>query len=279
MTRTPPVRRRSASDRLFRAAFGSTLAMAVISITLILGGMAAFVSWPATLRWAFSTPEGHEFVQQVAFSVRLSFVTSITTTFLALALGIPAAYALSRFRYPLPLVVDTLLDLPIVLPPLVAGVALLTVTRYWLGSFFDALGLQVHYTARGIVVAQLFIAAPFAVRAIKAAFDDISPRYEEVSRTLGCTPFQAFLHVSLPLARHGILAGAIMTWARAISEFGPILIFCTASEKTAVLPIRVFLYNSAGDVAGGVVTSVILIVVAAGALLTFKLLGGSRLSL
>jgi molybdate transport system permease protein len=279
MTRTPPARRRSASDRLFRAAFGSTLAMAVISITLILGGMAAFVSWPATIRWAFSTPEGREFVQQVAFSVRLSFVTSVTTTFLALALGIPAAYALSRFRYPLPLVVDTLLDLPIVLPPLVAGVALLTVTRYWLGSFFDALGLQVHYTARGIVVAQLFIAAPFAVRAIKAAFDDISPRYEEVSRTLGCTPFQAFFHVSLPLARHGILAGAIMTWARAISEFGPILIFCTASEKTAVLPIRVFLYNSAGDVAGGVVTSVILIIVAAGALLTFKLLGGSRLSL
>jgi molybdate transport system permease protein len=96
---------------------------------------------------------------------------------------------------------------------------------------------------------------------------------------LGCTPFRAFFHVSLPLARHGILAGAIMTWARAVSEFGPILIFCTASEKTAVLPIRVFLFNSAGDVAGGVVTSVILIVMAAGALLTFKLLGGSRLSL
>lgn len=159
--------------------------MAVLTTTLILGGMAAFVNWPGTFRWAFSTPEGREFVRQVVYSVRLSFVTSITTTFLSLALGIPAAYALSRFRYPLPLVVDTLLDLPIVLPPLVAGVALLTVTRYWLGSFFDALGLQVHYTARGIVVAQLFIAAPFAVRAIKAAFDDISPRYEEVSRTLG----------------------------------------------------------------------------------------------
>jgi molybdate transport system permease protein len=271
--------RRSASDRLFRVTFGSTLAMAVAVTTLILGGMAAFVSWPQTFRWAFTTPEGHEFMRQVAFSVRLSFVTSITTTFLALAIGVPAAYALSRFRYPLPLVVDTLLDLPIVLPPLVAGVALLTVTRYWLGSFFDALGIQVHYTARGIVFAQLFIAAPFAVRAIKAAFDDISPRYEEVSRTLGCTPFRAFFHVSLPLARHGILAGAIMTWARAVSEFGPILIFCTASEKTAVLPIRVFLFNSAGDVAGGVVTSVILIVMAAGALLTFKLLGGSRLSL
>ncbi|MBT7301118.1 MAG: ABC transporter permease, partial [Victivallales bacterium] len=159
------------------------------------------------------------------------------------------------------------------------GVALLTVTRYWLGPLFDAMGVQLHYTPRGIVVAQLFIAAPFAVRAIKAAFDDISPRYEEVARTLGCTRFQAFFHVSLPLARHGILAGAIMTWARAVSEFGPILIFCGASEKPAVLPIRVYLFNSAADIAGGVVTSVILIVMAATALLVFKLLGGSRLSL
>ena len=269
----------SAADRIFRVTFGGMLALAVITITLTLGGMAAYVDWPAYVRWVCNTAEGRTFLQQVGSSLRLSFVTSITTTFLSLIIGIPAAYALSRFKYPFPLLVDTILDLPIVLPPLVAGVALLTVLRYWLGPFFDALGIQVHYTARGIVVAQLFIAAPFAVRAIKAAFDDISPRYEEVSRTLGCTPFQAFRLVGLPLARHGILAGAIMTWARAVSEFGPILIFCTASEKTAVLPIRVYLFNSAGDVAGGVVTSVILIVMAAASLLTFKLLGGSRLSL
>jgi molybdate transport system permease protein len=255
------------------------LALAILAIAAILIGMAAYVDWPQYMRWAFSTAEGHVFLRQVWASLRLSFVTSMASTFLALVIGIPAAYALSRFRYPLPLLVDTVLDLPIVLPPLVAGVALLTVLRYWLGPFFDALGIQIHYTARGIVVAQLFIAAPFAVRAIKAAFDDISPRYEEVSRTLGCSAFQAFWHVSLPLARHGILAGAIMTWARAVSEFGPILIFCTASEKTAVLPIRVFLFNSAGDVAAGVVTSVILIAMAAGALIVFKLLGGSRLSL
>lgn len=275
----PPHPHASAADRVFRITFGGTLALAVVLITGILAGMAAYVDWPGQVRWAFSTPEGRVFLRQVGFSVRLSLVTSIASTFLALVIAIPAAYALSRFRYPLPLLVDTVLDMPIVLPPLVAGLALLTVLRYWLGPFFDALGIQVHYTARGIVLAQLFIAAPFAVRAIKAAFDDISPRYEEVARTLGCTPFQAFCHVGLPLARHGILAGAIMTWARAVSEFGPILIFCTASEKTAVLPIRVFLFNSAGDVAGGVVASVILIILAAGALLTFKLLGGSRLSL
>jgi molybdate transport system permease protein len=269
----------NAADRIFKVTFGGMLALAVITITLTLGGMAAYVNWPAHVRWACTTPEGHAFLRQVGSSVKLSFVTSVTTTFLSLLIGIPAAYALSRFKYPLPLVVDTILDMPIVLPPLVAGVALLTVLRYWLGPLFDALGIQVHYTARGIVVAQLFIAAPFAVRAIKAAFDDITPRYEEVARTLGCTPFQAFRLVGLPLARHGILAGAIMTWARAVSEFGPILIFCTASEKTAVLPIRVYLFNSAGDVAGGVVTSVILIIMAAASLLSFKLLGGSRLSL
>ncbi|MDX9978858.1 MAG: ABC transporter permease subunit [Lentisphaeria bacterium] len=269
----------AATDRLFRSVFGGTLGLAVLLIAGILGGMAAYVDWPEYVRWTFGTPEGHVFLQQVWFSLRLSFITSITTTFIALLVGIPAAYALSRFKYPFPLVIDTILDLPIVLPPLVAGVALLTVLRYWLGPFFDAMGIQIHYTARGIVVAQLFIAAPFAVRAVKAAFDDISPRYEEVSRTLGCTRFQAFYHVGLPLARHGILAGAIMTWARAVSEFGPILIFCSASEKTAVLPVRVFLFNSAGDITGGVVTSVILIFMAAAALLVFKLLGGSRLSL
>jgi len=272
-------RQTARSDRVFRIAFGGTLGLAVLVITAILLGMVAYVDWPERVRSAFTTPEGREFMGEVWASLRLSFITSIATTFLALIIAVPAAYALSRFKYPFPMIVDTILDLPIVLPPLVAGIALLTVLRFWLGPLLDDLGIQLHYKARGIVIAQLFIAAPFAVRAIKAAFDDISPRYEEVARTLGCTRFQAFFHVSLPLARHGILAGAIMTWARAVSEFGPILIFCGATEATAVLPIRVFLFNSAGAIESGMVTSVILIVMAAGALLAFKLLGGTRLSL
>ncbi|OGV73276.1 MAG: hypothetical protein A3K19_14435 [Lentisphaerae bacterium RIFOXYB12_FULL_65_16] len=271
--------RGQASERLFKLAFGGVLLLSALIILGLLVGMALYVDWPERVRWAMSTPEGKEFLRQVGFSVRLSLVTSTTTTAIALILAIPCAYALSRFRYPLAVVVDTILDLPIVLPPLVAGVALLVVLRYWLGPFFDAIGIQVHYTSRSIVLAQLFIAGPFAVRTIKAAFDDVPTRYEDVSRTLGCSRFRAFFAVSLPLARNGILAGTIMTWARAVSEFGPILIFCTASEKTAVLPIRVFLFNSCGDVAGGVMTSVILILIAAAALLGFKALGGRRISL
>ena len=269
----------TASDRLFRIAFSGILFWGVLLTAGILLGMAAYVDWPDRIRWAVSTAEGRLFLRQIWFSIKLSLITSTATTGIALTFGVPAAYALSRFRYPCAIVIDTILDLPIVLPPLVAGVALLTVLRYWLGPFFDAIGIQVHYTSRSIVIAQLFIAAPFAVRAVKAAFDDISPRYEAVSRTLGCTRMQAFVLVAVPLARNGILAGAVMTWARAVSEFGPILIFCTASEKTAVLPVRVFLCNSSGDIAGGVVTSVILIVIAGAALLTFKLLGGRRITL
>jgi len=268
-----------AAERTFRRATQSTVALAIVLIGGTLIAMAAYVNWPEKVRWACTTPEGRAFAMSIWRSVKLSLVTSTTTTFIALLFGVPAAYALSRFRSRFSLLIDTIIDLPIILPPLVAGIALLTVLRYWLGPFFDAIGIQVHYTSRSIVLAQLFIAGPFAVRAVKAAFDDISPRYEAIARTLGCTRAQAFLLVVLPLAKNGIIAGTVMTWARAISEFGPILIFCTASEKTAVLPIRVFLQNSAGDIAGGIITSVILIIVAACALLVFKGLGGRRISL
>ncbi len=267
------------TERLFTRLLAGMLIVALLLVAGTLLGMAAYVNWPQWIRWTFTTPAGGRFLRQIGHSVRLSILTSGATTVIALVFGIPIAYVLSRFKVPFPIVVDTILDLPIILPPLVAGVALLTVVRYWLGPFFDALGIQIHYTSRGIVLAQLFIAGPFAIRAVKSAFDDTSPRYEAVARTLGCTRFEAFVKVGLPLARNGILAGAIMTWARAVSEFGPILIFCSASEKTAVLPIRVFLYNSSGDIAAGVVTSVVLIIMAAGALVCFKLLGGRRLSL
>ena len=276
---TPSVRKAVALERLFAHLLGGLLVLALLLVVGILGGMAAYVNWPDWIRWTFSTPAGSRFLGQIGRSIALSILTSGATTGIALAFGVPIAYALSRFNIPVPILVDTILDLPIVLPPLVAGVALLTVFRYWLGPFFDAMGVQIHYTSRGIVIAQLFIAGPFAIRAVKSAFDDVSPRYEAVARTLGCTRFEAFMKVGLPLARNGIIAGAVMTWARAVSEFGPILIFCSASEKTAVLPIRVFLYNSAGNIAAGVVTSVVLIFMAAGALICFKLLGGRRLSL
>jgi len=131
------------------------------------------------------------------------------------------------------------------------------------------------YTTRGIVLAQFFIACSFGVRAVKASFDTIGRRHEDVARTLGCTQRQAFFRVVLPMARTGIVAGGIMTWARAIAEFGPILFFCGATRwKTEVMPIAMFLKFSVGRIEESVALVLVMISISAVTLLTFKKLGG-----
>jgi molybdate transport system permease protein len=131
------------------------------------------------------------------------------------------------------------------------------------------------FTTRGIMVAQFFVACSFGVRAVKAAFDTIGRRHEDVARTLGCTRRQAFFRVVVPMARTGIVAGAVMTWARAIAEFGPVLFFCGATRwKTEVLPIAMFLRYSANEIEKAVVLLLIMLMISTVTLLTFKKLGG-----
>ena len=131
------------------------------------------------------------------------------------------------------------------------------------------------YTTRGIVLAQFFVACAFGVRAIKASFDTIGVRHENVARTLGCTRWQAFYKVVLPMAATGLVAGAVMTWARAIAEFGPVLFFAGSTRwKTAVLPIHMFLMYSTGDIEKAVALVIIMILISTVTLLAFKKLGG-----
>jgi len=271
--------------------------LAIARETIGKSGWALFV---ASLR----SPETH-------FAVKLSVVSAAVTAVLCMIIAIPAAYSLSRFRFPFSGVVDTLLDLPIVLPPPVIGLSLLIlfrtpaghfvnhITPQWLvsgingflslilrervfeygrwvvqGEIWDD-GTNWAYTVRGIILAQFFAACAFGVRAVKAGFDTIGVRHEEVARTLGCTRRQAFFKVVLPMARNGIVAGAVLTWARAIAEFGPILFFCGATPwKTEVMPISMFLLNSAGTVESATALVIIMILISALTLLTFKRLGG-----
>jgi len=236
-------------------------------------------------------PENH-------FAIKLSVLMSALTALLSMVIAIPAAYALSRFRMLGSAVVDTLLDLPIVVPPPVIGLSLLIFFQTEAGRLIDEftpmwlvnalnwllsaiLGRPIHddqewvYTARGIVVAQFFVACSFGVRAVKAAFDTIGTRHEDVARTLGCTRGQAFFRVVLPMARTGIVAGAVMTWARAVAEFGPVLFFCGATRwKTEVMPIAMFLRYSAGEIEQAVVLLIIMLMISTLTLLTFKKLGG-----
>ncbi len=236
-------------------------------------------------------PENH-------FAIKLSVLMSAVTALLAMVAAIPAAYALSRFRLPGASIIDTLLDLPIVVPPPVIGLSLLIffstsagqwidqMTPHWFVASLNwvlsvVLGRPISddqpwtFTTRGIVVAQFFVACSFGVRAVKATFDTVGTRHEDVARTLGCTRRQAFFRVVLPMARTGIVAGAVMTWARAIAEFGPVLFFCGATPwKTEVMPIAMFLRYSSNEIEKAVVLLIIMLMISTVTLLTFKRLGG-----
>ena len=268
---------RDLNNKLFSALLGSVLVLFLVGVVLVLlsnvwylarsgverdqGGWAVFM---ASLR----DPENH-------YAIKLSVVTAAITTVLSMVVGIPAAYILSRYRLPGSGIIDTILDLPIVVPPPVMGISLLIFFQTGLGRFLEDTTGQWVYTTRGVVVAQFFIACSFGVRAIKASFDTIGRRHEEVARTLGCTRRQAFFWVVLPMAKTGIMAGAIMTWARAIAEFGPVLFFCGATRwKTEVMPVAMFLNFSVGRIEESIALAIIMIMISAMTLLIFKKLGG-----
>lgn len=213
---------------------------------------------------------------EIQFSVKLSLATATITTILAMIIGIPCAYALSRFKIPFSSVVDTILDLPIVLPPAVVGICLLILFRApSIIRMQEILGVEFVYTTQGIIIAQFAVAASFGIRTLKAAFDSIDPRFEQVARTLGCSQFQAFLQVTLPLARNGLIAGVVITWARAIAEFAPVLFFCGATRmKTEVMPIALFLNLSIGNIEMVVAVCIVMMITSSATLLIFKRLGG-----
>jgi molybdate transport system permease protein len=210
------------------------------------------------------------------FAVKLSFFTSIISTGLAVLFAVPGAYALSRYDFPGKAVIDTVIDLPIVLPPLIVGVSLLVFFNTGVGRWLEDHGLRLVYTVPGIILAQFSISSSFAVRAMKAAYDHIDPRYELAARSLGATKFQAFYKVIIPLAKNGMIAGIVMTWARAVGEFVPILIFAGATRfKTEVLPTAIFLKIEVGDIQGAVALTIIMMAIALAALLLFKKIGGA----
>lgn len=279
MTRTQPTgrARRRLDNTLFTAALASVLILFLAGVAMVLlsnvgflvgaeaGGKRGF--------WAILAAEVRNPESQ--FALKLSLVTAGVTMLLSMVIGIPAAYLLSRHRLPGSGLIDTVLDLPIVLPPPVMGISLLILFDTSLGRMIERATGEWVYTTRGIVLAQFFIACSFGTRAIKASFDTIGRRHEEVARTLGCTRRQAFFRVVLPMARNGIVAGAIMTWARAMAEFGPILFFCGATRwKTEVMPIAIWLDFSAGKLESAIALVLIMILISTVTLVTFKRLGG-----
>ncbi|MEZ5066233.1 MAG: ABC transporter permease subunit [bacterium] len=254
----------------FRVAFLLALTTLAAFVALFLG--AGFLySGPGRMLELLARPAARE-------SVLLSLGTSGVATALAMAAAIPAAYALTRWRIPLRGAIDVLLDLPIVLPPLVAGFSLLILYSVIERAFGPGLRggpLDLRFTREGIVLAQFAIAAPLAVRVLRASFAEVPVRLETMSRSLGRSEASTFFGVTLPLARNGILAGTILVWARSVAEFGPILVFAGAVRgKTDVVPIAIFLAFSNGEIENGVALSLLLIGLGVVALAGIRRLGG-----
>lgn len=215
--------------------------------------------------------------EAVRSALVLSLWTSTLSTVLAIVLGTPVAYWLARTNVRGRAALDALVDLPIVLPPTVAGVALLTAFggQGLIGEpLAEATGIRLTFTATAVVMAQLLVAAPFYVRAARSGFAAVDQQFERVAYTLGASRVETFLRITVPQARGALLAGIVLCWARALGELGATLIFAGSLEgRTRTMPLAIidaFERTSLG-LSGAVSMSLILLVVAFVVLVVFRL--------
>jgi molybdate/tungstate transport system permease protein len=185
----------------------------------------------------------------VASAIWLSLLTSTIATLVLCLWTVPLAYALARTDFPGKRWVESVIDVPILVPQSVAGVALIVLLGPGsvLGSTLDGLGLPISGSLIGIVVAQVFVASPFLIKSAMTAFESVPVQYELASRSLGASPAATFVRISLPLASRGILVGGALAWARAVSEFGCIVLFASSPVTAPVLVHTEFLRAGASE--------------------------------
>ena len=197
-------------------------------------------------------------------ALRLSLIAATSATVVSLVLGVPLAWLLARTEFPGRGLVRALVTLPLVLPPVVGGVALLLalgrngIVGRWLD---EAFGVTLPFTTAGVVVAEAFVAMPFLVISVEGTLRAADPRYEEAAMTLGASRFTAFRRVTLPLIAPGIAAGAVLAWARALGEFGATITFAgNFPGRTQTMPLAVYLALQS-DPAAAIALSLVLLVV------------------
>ena len=238
-------------------------------LILIVAMLAAdlFFTTPDHLLGALQSPE-------IKYAIKLSLISCSITAILSLWVAVPLGYLLARTQFRGRLLVDTLLDIPIVLPPLVIGLSLLILFQTQIGKFFEEHVLTVTYAVPSVILAQFSVAAAFAVRTMRVTFEQIPARNEQVAMTLGCTRAQAFWRITMNEARRGLLTAFTLSWARSLGEFGPILIFSGATRlRTEVLPTTVFLELSVGRIEAAIAVSLLMIAVAVIVLILTRTLG------
>ena len=231
-------------------------AAGAVFVLLPLVAMAAKVQWSQFFTLISS--------ESSIAALKLSLQTSTASAVLCIVLGVPMAMVLARTSFPGQRVVRSLMLLPLVLPPVVGGIALLYTfgRRGLLGHSLEVLGIQIAFSTTAVVLAQAFVALPFLVVALEGTLRTVGQRYEIVAATLGGRPTTVLLRVTLPLVLPGLLSGAVLSFARSLGEFGATLTFAGSLQGvTRTLPLEIYLQRET-DADAAVALSLVLVVIA-----------------
>jgi len=267
----PPFR--SAIGPGLRAGTGRVV-LALLAATLLL-----FIAFPLVALTLHTPPSAlwsNLRTSSATSALVLSLQTTTVTLLLALIFGTPTAYLLARGRFPGKRLLDSVVDLPIVVPPAVAGVALLLAfgRQGLLGPTLNNLGIHLSFSTPAVVLAQLFVACPFYVRAARSGFLAVDRALEDASSTLGYSGLGTFRRITVPLALPSLIGGAVLTWARALGEFGATIMFAgNLMGVTQTMPLAVYLSLESGDLDGAVALSVVLVLVSLVISLVVRLIG------
>jgi molybdate transport system permease protein len=217
---------------------------------------------------------------EIGHAIFLSLTTATISSAIAMAFGVPAAYILARRSFFGKGIVDALLDIPVFISPIAVGALLLVAFSGPEGRWVQGKLFSIVFAVPGIITAQAAIVTALAVRLMKATFESIPPRYENVARSLGCTQWTAFWKVALPLSKSGLVATAILVWARAVGEFGATVTLAGATQhKTATIPTAIYLGFAGADVERALTLVLILIAVAMLSLFGLRRVGGKAIEL
>jgi molybdate transport system permease protein len=254
-------------------------------IFMLFGLAVTFIGLPLVALFAHVTLPG--FVSafssdMVIEALKLSFLTSGISLLVVILVGTPLAYVNARHRYSGKSVIEALITLPIVLPPAVAGLALLMAfgRRGLIGQYFSVWGIDIAFTTLAVILAQIFVSSPFYIRQATTSFEDVDPVYERAAHTLGASSAHTFFRVTIPIALNGLISGAIMTWARALGEFGATVLFAGNLEgKTQTMPLAIYSAMQ-GDLEAAIYIAVILVFISFVVIVAVRWLGwrgpGSR---
>jgi molybdate transport system permease protein len=231
---------------------------------LPLAGLASRIPWSSALSSLTS--------DTALTALRISIICSLSATAIALLLGLPLAYVYARLAFPGRSILRAFTVLPMVLPPVVGGVALLLAfgRNGLLGPLLSTVGIRLPFTTAGAVLAETFVSMPFLVITVEAGLRAIDRRYEDAARTLGANPWTVFGRVTLPLIVPSVAAGAILTWARALGEFGATITFAgNFPGRTQTMPLAVYLALET-DPNAAILLSLVLLVVSLAVLVILR---------